>query len=67
MSKKRPAPVALAGLAGETYTITVTLRGLRIELDERHRLVYTSFITDNVRSIRFDTEPVSSRAKERIG
>ena len=57
MTKKKPVPVTITGLSGETYTITVTERGLRIELDDRHRIVYTSLITDNVRHLRFDVEP----------
>lgn len=45
MTKKKVEPVTLTGPAGQTYTITVTERGLKIEVDERHRLVYTSLMT----------------------
>jgi len=60
MTKKRPAPVTIPGLSGETYTVTVTERGLRIELDDRHRIVYTSLIMDGSRAFRFEVEPVNS-------
>lgn len=59
MPKKKPEPTVIPGPAGQVYTITVTERGgLRIEVDDRHRIVYTSLITDNVRNLRFEVEPV---------
>lgn len=43
MPKKKPEPITITGPAGQVYTITVTERGgLRIEIDDRHRIVYTS-------------------------
>ena len=56
--RRRNEPITLHGQNGETYTITPTERGLKIEIGEDHRLVYTSLITDSTRMLRFEVEPV---------
>lgn len=59
--KKRTDPTIVLGYNGEAYTVTVTERGLRIDIDDQHRIVYTSIITDGVRNLRFEVEPVKGK------
>lgn len=64
MTKKKPEPTTILGLSGQTYTITITERGLRIDIDDQHRIVYTSVVTDGVRNLRFEVEPVRGKREK---
>lgn len=64
--KKKPEPTILTGPANQTYTITITERGLRIDVDDRHRLVYTSILS-GLSYISFQVEPTDRRATRELG
>lgn len=65
MTKKLPEPTILTGPANQTYTITPTERGLKIEVDERWRVVYTSILS-GAGYIAFEVEAVD-RERRRGG
>lgn len=62
MPKKKPEPVTITGPANQTYTITPTERGLRIEVDERWRVVYTSVLS-GAGYIAFEVEAVRGKGE----
>lgn len=62
MPKNKPEPVEITTGSGAVITITPTERGIAVEVDDRHRIVYTSVISDGVRRLRFETEAI--RGKE---
>lgn len=62
----KPDPTILLGPSGQAYAITITERGLRIDIDDQHRIVYTSVVTDGVRNLRFEVELVRPIKRSRL-